>query len=52
MTLELDGIERIEVAGGGLSITGDPLTFVLAATGRADPTPMGLPESINVYGAS
>ena len=52
MTLELDGIERIEVAGGGLSITGDPLTFVLAATGRADPTPMGLPESINVYGTS
>jgi uncharacterized protein (TIGR03083 family) len=47
-TLRLEGMESIEIAGGGASITGDPLTFVLAATGRADP-PAGFDESINVY---
>jgi uncharacterized protein (TIGR03083 family) len=29
--------------------TGDPLAFVLAATGRADPAPLGLDERANIY---
>jgi uncharacterized protein (TIGR03083 family) len=48
LTLELDGMERIEVGGGGQLVKGDPLTFVLAATGR-DPALMGLDRSYNVY---
>lgn len=28
---------------------GDALEFVLAATGRADPVPLGLDESVNIY---
>jgi len=37
------------VSGGGEKITGDPLQFVLAATGRRDPAPLGLGADINVY---
>lgn len=48
-TLALDGIERVQVAGGGTEVTGDPLEFVLAATGRRDPADLGLDDSINVY---
>src|SRR5262249_50046380 len=33
-TLALDGMPRFDVSGGGPVITGDPLAFVLAATGR------------------
>lgn len=49
-TLALDGIEVIDVRGGGEKITGDPLDFVLGATGRADPSAFGLDESVNIYG--
>lgn len=49
LTLALEGIERIHVAGGGRLVTGDPLSFVLAATGRVDPAALGLDEAINVY---
>ena len=39
-TLALDGMEEFKVGSGeGRRITGDPLQFVLAATGRADPAP-------------
>jgi hypothetical protein len=31
-------------------ITGAPLTFLLVATGRADPALLGLDGSINVFG--
>lgn len=48
-TLALDGVERIEVSGGGVEITGDPLEFVLAATGRLDPASAGLDGTVNVY---
>ncbi|HXW45880.1 MAG TPA: maleylpyruvate isomerase family mycothiol-dependent enzyme [Streptosporangiaceae bacterium] len=48
-TLALNGIERIEIAAGGSEITGDPLEFVLAATGRRDPSAIGLDPAINVY---
>jgi hypothetical protein len=49
VTLALNGIERIEIGGGGCEITGDPLEFVLAATGRRDPSAIGLDPTINVY---
>ena len=48
-TLALDGIERLQIAGGGAEITGDPLEFVLAATGRRDPVGLGLDPAVNVY---
>ena len=48
-TLALSGIERIEIGAGGSEITGDPLEFVLAATGRRDPSALGLDPRINVY---
>lgn len=49
MTLELDGVDRIAVCTGGSVVRGDPLAFVLAVTGRADPAELGLDPSINVY---
>jgi uncharacterized protein (TIGR03083 family) len=49
-TLALDGLEEFPVSGGGgQRVTGDPLQFVLAATGRTDPGPLGLDEKVNVY---
>jgi uncharacterized protein (TIGR03083 family) len=48
-TLALNGIEQVEIGGGGCEITGDPLEFVLAATGRRDPSAIGLDPAINVY---
>jgi uncharacterized protein (TIGR03083 family) len=48
-TLALSGIERIEIGGGGAEITGDQLGFVLAATGRRDPSAIGLDPTMNVY---
>jgi uncharacterized protein (TIGR03083 family) len=49
-TLALDGMESFPVSGGGgREVTGDPLAFVLVATGRADPSQLGLAPDINVY---
>jgi uncharacterized protein (TIGR03083 family) len=48
-TLALDGLPPFPVSGGGPAITGDPVAFVLAATGRSDPSPLGLDETVNVY---
>ena len=48
--LALDGIEETAVGDGGtLVITGDPLGFVLATTGRADPAVFGLDVRANIY---
>lgn len=53
--LALDGLPEFAVNGGaghghgGSRFTGDPLEFVLAATGRADPRPVGLDETANIY---
>jgi uncharacterized protein (TIGR03083 family) len=47
-TIALDGIERIEIDGGGPEITGDPLEFVLCATGRRDPAVLGFDPRIVV----
>jgi uncharacterized protein (TIGR03083 family) len=49
-TVALEGIEPIDVRGGGEKVTGDSLEFVLVATGRADPSTLGLDESVNIYG--
>jgi uncharacterized protein (TIGR03083 family) len=48
-TLALDGVEEVPVSGGGDKITGDPLRFVLAATGRADAAPLDLTPDVNIY---
>jgi uncharacterized protein (TIGR03083 family) len=48
-TLGLDGMEPFTVSGGGRAVTGDPMAFVLAATGRADPAPLGLDPAVNIY---
>lgn len=49
-TLALDGVDVIDVGSGGEKITGDPLQFLMAATGRADPSPLGLDERVNIFG--
>jgi uncharacterized protein (TIGR03083 family) len=49
-TLALDGMDPIEIGGGGEKITGDPVQFLLVASGRADPSPYGLDESVNIFG--
>ena len=48
-TLALDGVPRYDVGGGGNEITGDPLQFVLVATGRAAASTMGLDPTVNIY---
>lgn len=49
-TLALDGLEEFPVSnGGGIRVEGDPLRFVLVATGRADPGQLGLDVAVNVY---
>jgi uncharacterized protein (TIGR03083 family) len=49
-TITLDGVESFDVSGGGgRTITGPPMPFILAATGRADPAPLGLDETVNIY---
>jgi uncharacterized protein (TIGR03083 family) len=54
--LALDGLPEFVIsrpegngAAGGSRFTGDPLRFVLAATGRGDLAPLGLDESANIY---
>jgi len=51
--LALDGLDELRISAGHESaaprITGDPLAFLLAATGRADPAPLGLDPTVNVY---
>jgi uncharacterized protein (TIGR03083 family) len=49
-TLALDGVDVLDVRGGGEKITGDPYDFLLVATGRADPSRFGLDESVNIFG--
>lgn len=51
-TLALDGLPEFPISGGngaGSRFTGDPMDFVLAATGRAAPATAGLDESANIY---
>jgi uncharacterized protein (TIGR03083 family) len=49
-TLALDGLEEFPIGNGGdRRITGDSHEFVMVATGRADPSTLGLDETVNVY---
>jgi uncharacterized protein (TIGR03083 family) len=48
-TLALVGVPRYDVSGGGREITGDPMQFVLVATGRAEPATMGLEPGVSIY---
>ncbi|HVE91725.1 MAG TPA: maleylpyruvate isomerase family mycothiol-dependent enzyme [Actinomycetota bacterium] len=49
-TIAVDGMEEFSVGGhSDRRITGDPLVFVLAATGRGDAAKLGLDETVNVY---
>jgi uncharacterized protein (TIGR03083 family) len=54
-TLALDGMEKVQVGDvdaeeTSREIRGDPLTFLLVATGRADPASFDLDPSVNVFG--
>jgi hypothetical protein len=35
--------------GGGRLVTGDPMAFILAATGRTNPATIGQDGTVNVY---
>jgi hypothetical protein len=48
-TLAFDDMEKVEVGAGGDPVTGDPMQFVLVATGRANPDSIGLDETVNIY---
>jgi uncharacterized protein (TIGR03083 family) len=48
-TLAFDGFPDFAVSGGGRRIDGDPLQFALVATGRDDPSTLGLDASVNLY---
>jgi uncharacterized protein (TIGR03083 family) len=48
-TLALSGRARRDIAGGGREVNGDPLQFVLAATGRLDPSTLDLLPDVNIY---
>lgn len=48
-TLALDGLPEFDVSGGGDRITGPAWPFVLAATGRGNPEPLGFDSSLNIY---
>ena len=50
-TLALDDVPTQTVGGGGPTVAGDPLEFVLVATGRRDPGALGLDATVNIYAA-
>ncbi len=40
---------RHDVGAGGREVSGDPLQFVLVATGRAEPATIGLEPGVSIY---
>ncbi|APA96740.1 hypothetical protein NS506_02679 [Nocardia seriolae] len=50
LTLELTGLPRYVVNGGGPVIATDPATFVRAATGRVESATVGVDFDLNIYG--
>ena len=48
-TLALEGLPRHDVSRGGREIAGEPMQFVLVATGRAEPATMGLESGVSIY---
>jgi uncharacterized protein (TIGR03083 family) len=49
-TLGLDDFGDLAIGGGGRRIETDPLTFMLVASGRANPSILGTDGSVNIYG--
>ena len=49
MTIALVGLDEFPVSGGGDKFVGDAWSFALAATGRGNPTDLGLDPGINIY---
>jgi uncharacterized protein (TIGR03083 family) len=48
--IRLDGIQEFTVSGGGGKVVeGDPMTFILVASGRAPASTLGLDEAVNIY---
>jgi uncharacterized protein (TIGR03083 family) len=48
-TIKLDGYPPLLFGDGGATVATDATAFVLAATGRLDPTTVGLDASVNIY---
>lgn len=48
-TLALEGMPRYDVGAGGREVRGDPVAFVLVATGRLDPSVLALDRAVNIY---
>jgi hypothetical protein len=49
-TVKLEGLPSFDVSGGGGQvIDGDPMTFILVASGRVDHGTLGLDEAVNIY---
>jgi uncharacterized protein (TIGR03083 family) len=48
-TLALDGMPEVAIGEGGPRITGHPGYFILAATGRGNPSDFGLDDTVNIY---
>ncbi|HEY9483495.1 MAG TPA: maleylpyruvate isomerase N-terminal domain-containing protein, partial [Micromonosporaceae bacterium] len=47
--LVLDGLGEFPIGDGGPTLRGDPVCFVLVASGRADPAEFGVDERVNIY---
>ncbi len=48
-TIEIAGFDPLVFSTGGSTVKADPAEFVLAATGRLDPTSIGLDSKVNIY---
>ncbi|MGA8724329.1 MAG: maleylpyruvate isomerase family mycothiol-dependent enzyme [Acidimicrobiales bacterium] len=50
-TIRLNGLDEFLVGNGSEDrvIDGDPMEFILVSTGRADPGPLGLDPTVNIY---
>ena len=48
--LALDGMPKVHIGPGGDSVIGgDPMRFLLAATGRIEAEDVGLDPKVNIY---
>ena len=50
-SIRLNGLDEFLVGNGSEDrvIDGDPMEFILVSTGRADPGPLGLDPTVNIY---
>jgi len=49
-SLTFDAMEAVSLGSGGPALSGDPMPFVWAATGRGDREALGSDPSVNVDG--